>query len=87
MKLYEEIEHDLQIMENLFDVDDLLEFKNTLLGDLDIYHFSLGIWIRNNLLTEKRALYKLFIENNIPHKDDISSLMIKLFHAYLHAKK
>lgn len=83
MRLYQEIENCFRVIEDSFSVEKLLEFKNTPVGELYLYHFGLGIWIRNNLLTEKSALYKSFIENNIAQKDDMSSLIITLFHKHL----
>jgi len=86
MKLYREIENSFPLMEKLFTKEDLLEFKNAPVSELCMYHFSLGLWIRNNLLKEKSPLYKLFLENGVEHPDDMSSLMIKLFH-YCVSKK
>ena len=86
MQLYEEILNKFPIIEKRFSADELLEFKDTLAGDLYMYHFGLGIWIRNNLLKEKSLLYQLFIENNIIHKDEMSFLTIKLFHFSLSVK-
>ena len=84
MQLYKEIENCFPIIENLFTDKELLEFKNTPICDLYLYHFGLGLLIRNNILTENNTLlYQLFIENNITHKDEMSSLIILLFHEYI----
>lgn len=87
MKLYEQIESSFPIILNLFTEEDLLEFKNTLTSDLYLYHFGFGIWIRNNLLYNKKSrLYSLFLESGIDHPDDMSFLIITLFHFYISKK-
>jgi len=83
MQLYKEIGNCFPVIKNLFSSEELLEFKNTPIGDLYLYHFGLGMWIRNNLLTENSALYQSFTKNNMIEKDDMSSFIIKLFHESL----
>ena len=88
MKIYEEIEKSFPAIEKQFTQDDLLEFKNAAIGDLNSYHFGLGLWIRNNLLyPDDSILYNLFLENGIKYPDEMSSLMIKLFHYCLSKKE
>ena len=87
MKLYEEIENCFTIIEEIFTEETLLEFKNTPISDLGFYHLGLGMWIRNNLLSlEESRLYGLFLENGVENPDDMSCLIIKLFHYYLSKK-
>ena len=70
-------------------LDDLLseEEKEKMLGcdveDLYIYHFGLGTWIRNNILTEKSAVYRFYLNMGITHKDDMSMEIIEGFYGYL----
>ena len=87
MKLYREIENSFPMIEKLFTKEDFLEFKETPLSDLCLYHFGVGTWIRNNLLySEKSLLYCLFLENGIDHPDEMSSFIIRLFHYYISKK-
>ena len=86
MSLKEEISKIFPTLELILGIKEMSEFKNTSKNDLYMYHFGLGLWIRNNLLTEESKLYKLFIENNILNEDDMSSLVIKLFHEYVTVK-
>ena len=70
-------------------LDDLLsdeEKKKMLSHDVEelyIYHFGLGTWIRNNILTEKSEVYKFFIKMGVSHKDDMSMEIIEGFYGYL----
>jgi len=83
MKLYKEIEKSFPIIEKLFSEKDLLEFKNSLIFDLCLYHFGLGTWIRNNLLYKESVLYNLFLENGIENPDDMSCFIIRHFYYYI----
>lgn len=85
--LNESINELYPILELTFSSEDLLKFKNLNKSRLYLYHYGLGMWIRNNLLNEKEKLYQLFIENNIIHKDKMSSKIIELFHEYLTQEK
>lgn len=88
MNIYEEIENSFPTLEKLFTKEGLLEFKNDTLDNLGFYHFGLGTWIRNHLLTSKQCvLYNLFVNNGIKNVDDMSFYVIKLFHYYLSKKK
>ena len=70
-------------------LDDLLsdeEKKKMLSHDVEelyIYHFGLGTWIRNNVLTEKSEVYKIFIKMGVSNKDDMSMETIEGFYGYL----
>jgi len=86
MNLNEAINKIFPVFELVLSQDELSTLKNTDRHYLYLYHFSLGLWIRNNLLPEKGLLYQLFIENNIADKDDMSHTIIKSFHAYLSDK-
>ena len=88
MKLYKEIEKIFQIIEEHFTAEDLEEFRNEKICDLYLYHFGLGIWIRENLLYPKEnILYSLFSENGVKQADEMSSLIITLFHYYVSKPK
>ena len=87
MDLYKEIENCFPLVEKQFTHESLLEFKNTPISDLYLYHFGLGAWIRNNLLYPKENhLYDLFILNGIKHPDEMPSLIITKFYFYITEK-
>ena len=87
MELYEEIEKSFPIIEKLFTAESLEEFRHIRISDLYLYHFGLGVWIRNNLLYPKEnLLYCLFLENGIEHADEMASFIIRLFHYYVSKK-
>ena len=84
MELYKEITKTFTAIEAAFPKEELLIFRDTPIGDLCLYHFSLGVWIRNNLIQQKESiLYELFNENHIEHPDDMSHIIIMLFHQYI----
>lgn len=58
------------------------EFLACSYSELTRWHFGFGSWIRNNILLENSPLYKLFNEVGITQKDDMSSIIIKLFYIY-----
>ncbi len=59
----------------LFSEQSKLEFMNTPKENLALYHFSLGTWIRNFVLSNDRVVYKLFIKTGIRQKDDMSMII------------
>ena len=84
MKLYKEIEKTFPELEKLFTPEELAKFKNTPAGDIYLYHFGVGLTIRNSdILSQESLLHCLFTNNRITQKDDMSSLMIKLFHYHI----
>ena len=88
MRLYDEIENSFLLMERLFSEKDLLDFKNAYVSELYKYHFSIGLWIRNNLIyPEQSPLRLLFIDNGVENPDDMSSMIIQLFHYYISRSK
>ena len=54
----------------------VLELSNIGVSDLSIFHFSLGLWIRNNVLTDESDIYKMFIQNGVSDKDDMSVIIV-----------
>jgi len=84
MILYKEIEKTFPEIESFFTPEELAKFKDTPAGDMYRYHFGLGLSIRNSaILSEDSLLFRLFTNNRISQKDDMSSLMIKLFHYHI----
>ena len=83
MNLNEKISEIFPLLKLMLNQNDLRDFKNTDTKDLCLWHFGLGLWIRNNILIESNSLYQIFIENNIADKDDMSAKIINLFHSYL----
>ncbi len=67
--------------------DFLRELAETSEEELDTFHFGFGLYIRNNLLVPGSRLYKEFEKCGVTEKDDMSSIIIKEFHAYLKSKK
>ncbi len=44
------------------------------------YHFNLGLFIRNELLSETKPLLTLFLRYGITNKDDMSDLILQLLY-------
>jgi len=61
----------------------LSEFKNKESDELYEYSFGLGLFLRNNILTEESEIYKIFKENGIHGRDDMSSVIISTWHTAL----
>lgn len=87
MDLFKEIEKIYIKIEEFLGEESLNIFISSNHADLWCYHFGLGTWIRNHLLQDNDCLYFLFIENGITSKDDMSSLIIRLFHGYQQTKE
>jgi len=69
---------------NIFtDNDSLSEFRDKNFDGLGDYHFGLGLYLRNNILSSDSELYLKFIESGINRRDDMSSLIISLWHISL----
>ena len=61
------------------------DIKKAAVKNLIRYHFSLGMWIRNNwrLWQTDNRLTQLFINIDIEDPDDMSTLIIMGYHYYL----
>ena len=82
MNLYQEIQKSFPTLEKLFSEKEMDKFKKGGFTNLPLYHFGLGIWIRNNLLTKDKHLYKVFVSYGFSDQDDMSSFMTELFYLY-----
>jgi hypothetical protein len=70
-------------------VEDLKVFKETKEKDLSRFHFTLGMWIRNNwkLWSEEvHPLKKYFLDLGLFHADDMSHIIIVSFWRHLNNK-
>jgi len=58
--------------------------KKSSVEDLIEYHFSLGLWIRNNwIYPANNKIEKVFLDAGFDHPDDMSSEIIIGYHYYL----
>ena len=87
MELYKRIYALFPSLEMLYDDDGIKAFKATPVSELYQYNLTLGLWIRNNYIHPAGSILKpLFAANGITQADDMSSLIVNLFHFYLHTK-
>lgn len=86
MNFLNEIGKSFSLIESYFNEKTLKEFVTCEYYDLYLYHYSLGVWIRNNLLNKGNLLI-LFQSSGIEQKDDMSSIIIKLFYLHIKTKK
>lgn len=86
MKLCGEIKKSFPKIEKLFSEKELKEFINCDPGDLSLYHFGLGTWIRNELLKDGSLLTAAFLRDGVSQKDDMSQRLMELFHLYARGK-
>ena len=63
--------------------ENLKEFIKCNPNDLADYHYTIGLWFRNRIMT-KPVITNFFDELNIKNKDDISYFLLLLFWHYLH---
>ena len=87
MELFKEIRNIFPKIEQLFSEETLLEFKEKPSDKLYQYHYGVGTWIRNHLLSDTDKLYHLFQENGIQERDDMSSYLLLMFHIHLNKEK
>lgn len=73
-------------LELILPANALAEFAAAATDDLCLFHFGLGLFLRNNILNTDSRIYTSFIQEGICHQDDMSSMVLSLFHAYLNAK-
>ena len=78
--LQQEVRECFHLIEQFFSEESLVEFKNTPKDELYLYHFGLGTWIRNNLLTDQSILRRHFIQYGVLDRDDMSSMIIRFYH-------
>ena len=58
------------------------EFKNCKYDELSQYHFSIGLYIRNNILFKKGKIYSGLEKIGYSY-DEMSVFLIKLLYLYL----
>lgn len=80
MSICNEIKKACTIIENEMSEKSKNNFKKSNFNDLIDYHFSIGLWIRNNILTENSDILLCFEEINVKNTDDIS---LFIFHKCL----
>lgn len=86
MDLYDEIKTQFPKMADCLPPKEMKKFLECDYKKLALYHLGLGTWIRNNLLQKNSSLFNTFLSCGISEKDDMSSLMIRLFYIYLKPK-
>lgn len=86
MNLYTEIEKTFPIIEQQLSPKTRKQFMKWPAGKLYSYHFGLEMWIRNHFFfdhTKVPELHNLFVLNGFTHEDDMSHLILQLFHYHL----
>lgn len=82
------LEECFEALDRLLDDNDKIEFARAPEEQLGMYHFSLGLWIRNNWIRpSKTRIAKLFFENGIYDPDSMSHIIIVSYHRYLNRKE
>jgi len=81
MELYKEIEKSFSKIEKLFSDEGLLEFSQTLPGDLSKFDMGLGTMVRLKFLRPKSVLYRKFVESGFDgDRYKMSAVILQLFH-------
>lgn len=74
-------------LEKMLKPEDLAAIKNGTEDDLNQYHFSLGMWMRNNWgLWGGGPLAKYFEKLGLHHPDDMSGLILTTFWRHLNER-
>lgn len=82
-----EIVNALVIMKKLLSEETMEAFRECDCQTLCIYNnLSLGIWIREYLLTEESRLLALFRASGVSDLDEMSMIMIEWFYFYVNSK-
>ena len=89
MDLVSEIRKTYPFLKKYFTPKKLSEFLCKDYSDTHLYHFSLGTWIRENILPnpDYKNLYDLFCRLGITHTDDMSFLILSLFYIDLKTER
>ena len=61
--------------------------QNATVSEIPLFHFGLGTFIRNHFLTPTAKLYDVFVKASIPHKDDMSTMILESFCEHLKQNK
>lgn len=56
------------------------EFIKSKYENLYLYHFSIGLFVRNTLLQNNKVLYRKFLNLGITQKDIMSEIIIQHFY-------
>ncbi len=86
MDILDDIKKEFPAIEERFTEETIQQLIECDYENLYIYHFGVGIWIRNCILTDKSKLFKSFKLQGIANLDDMSMLMIQLFYFYIRDK-
>ena len=81
--LQREIKNCFPVLVKQFDEGSLNQFRLTPKQNLFFYHFGLGTFIRNHFLKPRDFLYPLFLKEGITQQDEMSEIIIDLFHDFL----
>ena len=75
------------LMEDILDYDGIAEFLKCSIDEIWINHFSMGLWLRNNVLNDGNAICRDFIRNGVTSKDEMSNALLEGFYRYLQSKE
>ena len=75
----ENLEQCFEVLNKILSASDVQTIKNGSEKDVCQYHFSLGMWIRNNwgLWKKDSKLYKYFEKTGLWHGDDMTLVVRK----------
>lgn len=63
------------------------DFANTPTNELHDFHYTLGEYVRNEMLKSGSALEKLFLSKGISDLEDMSRVVLKLWHEKLNLNR
>lgn len=66
----------------LFPKEMLYKFVNSPREELELYRYSIGSWIIENILVDNCRIYREFIKNGITRKDKMSLYILEYLYNY-----
>ena len=83
MELYNEIQKCIIYLKSVLPENYLQQLKNQKYSQLYIYHFGIGTWLRNNVLTPEAKITSLLIQSGRTELDDMSMFIIQCLYIHL----
>ncbi len=83
MELYNEIQKCILYLKSVLPENYLKQLKNQKYSQLYIYHFGIGMWLRNNVLTPEAKITSLLIQSGRTEPDDMSMFIIQCLYIHL----
>ncbi len=86
MEFFKEILKEFEVIESKMSPEVKEEFLRQNYDDLAQFHFSIGLYIRNNILLKKEKIYQVLEKAGFSY-DVMSAFLVELLYLYLKDQK